>query len=336
MPGESGGYQRLREDDEFASTVRTVRAAADDGRVVWSDVADDVDPTQWGRLIDSDLLERAEGDGFRFRDPDAVDEALASLDGSIETDTDASGGSDTEELHGTDADAPDGTAVDDGTGGESAEDFDDLIAEIPDVNDAWTMADLLAAGGVLGLVAGHLLGLGDGVVRSLDAFLFPAYEVVPFVVGLTGVSLLVGAFSAVAFNRLIDHDRVARLSETTSKITDRLEEEDVGLDALERLERRREAAGVGKFAGVRLVTRPVPWVLLVAVAVFIWVDWVVATEAAVAGETVALPLLGPRSWDAGIVGPIPLWVVWYLVAGQVGSSVVKRAFGLRSPPTSGA
>ncbi|MFB6111721.1 MAG: DUF106 domain-containing protein [Halobacteriaceae archaeon] len=77
----------VREDEEMEEVLETVLDRSSDGdtALAWDDVSDTLSSGQWGRLIETGLLEDGD-DGFVIADPDGIREALSTPDiGEYET-----------------------------------------------------------------------------------------------------------------------------------------------------------------------------------------------------------------------------------------------------------
>lgn len=64
--------------------------AEEKGKVMWSDVSDEISSGEWGRLIEKGMLTDADGEGFVVEDPDGVREALGEADPVASGDHDTS------------------------------------------------------------------------------------------------------------------------------------------------------------------------------------------------------------------------------------------------------
>lgn len=80
-------HDLVREDEEMEDALELVldRTEQGDREIDWADVKDDLTSGQWGRLIETGILEDGE-EGFTVADPDGVEDAMSTPDfGDYET-----------------------------------------------------------------------------------------------------------------------------------------------------------------------------------------------------------------------------------------------------------
>ncbi len=182
------------------------------------------------------------------------------------------------------------------------------------------------------LASGYVVpSIGSLIATTVHAVLVPVVAVAPFPVVLLGLAAVAGTYSALLHRRLGDRERLGELQERMSDLQDRLAaaqeaDDDEELDAVraEQEELTREWLSA---MGSQL--RPMLYALLVSAPLFIWLRWLFAAPvAAVAPTALVVPLFGSVAWTAGIVGPLKVWLLWYL-GGTVSANVVVRRVAVR-------
>jgi len=286
--------ERLHADDALAdaAAVAVERAETGDGTVAWADVSDAVPAEQWGRLIDSEVLVATEA-GFVVADPDAVRDVLADRE----------------------ADAPSAAtdAAADDTGG-------------------WSTADKVAGAGALALMASYQIpGARDAIGSTAHLFLGPVEAALPFGATVALLAVATTVLSTALRRRLIDESPQEELKARLETVSERLEDarERGDDEAVERLQDRQQDLMMEQLGAMKEMLRPMVWVMLVSVPVFLWLTWLtVNPAAAITPAAQVLPLAGRVVWTSRLVGPLYAWTAWYIawsvLSGVLGKRIAKK------------
>lgn len=297
-------------DDALADAAAAVLDAAEagDGTVTWGDVSDDVPAEQWGRLLESGLLVPTEA-GFVVDDPDAVRAAVAERDAT------AANPADSEETPG---------------GGDAAD-------------EGWSTADKVAGVCALGLMASYQVPMAKNAVGSTAHLLFgPVEAVLPFGATVALLAIATTVVTTTLRQRLTDDSMQADVKERMHEVREQLSAaRDRGDDeAVERLQARQQELMGEQLGAFTQMIRPMVWTMLVTVPVFLWLSWLTVNPAAAITPAVqVLPLAGRVVWTARLVGPMQVWMVWYvgwsIVSSLVGKRVGSRVAGRVKPVLAG-
>jgi uncharacterized membrane protein (DUF106 family) len=294
--------QSLLEEETTAHALAAILARAEDGdgTVTWGAVSDVVPPEEWGRLVGSDVLVSA-GDAFVIEDPPALRDALAE--------------------HGTEVTA-------------------DATVDEPATPSGWRSVDKLAGVGALGLMAGYQVSaIKTTVASAVNVVLGPAVSVLPFSVVVTLLAMTIAVISTVVRRRLVDKEQVNQQKERMQMVKERLREAKERGDeaAVERLSDRQNEVMRSQLSVMVHSLRPMAWTLWLTVPIFLWVSWIVVAPSFAIGATApALPVLNSMSWTAQVLGPMKLWMAYYIGNMIVSNLVVKRAINRVSGRASAA
>jgi uncharacterized membrane protein (DUF106 family) len=193
-------------------------------------------------------------------------------------------------------------------------------------------ADAVVGALALAVASGYVVpSVGTAIATTVDALLVPFVAVGPFSVVLFGLASVAGTYSAVVSHRLRDTDRLDALQERTTDLQDRVGEareagDDERLDDLqaERADLTREY-----IAAMARQVKPMAYSLLVSAPAFLWLRWLLeAGAAATVPAAVSVPLVGQVAWTATVVGPLQVWLAWYL-GGTVSASLLARRLARR-------
>lgn len=293
--------QSLLDDGRTARALAAIlaRAESGDGTVNWESVSDTVPAEVWGRIVGSDVLVPV-GESFVIDDPPAVREALEGADIDVS---------------------------------------EDATVEEPEPLPGWRSVDKAAGAGALSLMAGYQISpIKEAVASGMHVVLGPVAGVVPFWVLVALLAVTVAVISTGIRRRLVDEEGVSTRKARTNQVRERLREAKERGDqaAVERLRGRRDELMHSQLGMLVHMLRPMAWSMLVTIPIFLWISWVVVTpQFAIAATTPALPVLGRMAWSARVLGPMRLWMVYYVGNVVVSNLVVKRVTRrLSSAPSS--
>ena len=284
-----------REDGALVDALETALSVAESkGTVQWNDVSDDMTSGQWGRLIESGLLADADGSGFVVDDPEGVRDALS--DDEMET-----------------------SSVDD------------------DDESSWSRYDKLAALGAVGMFAGYSVNsVRNAIGSALDLLFGPLEAVLPFYVVVMVLAMLTGLYSTLLQANLMDMDKMAEYQEQMKAIQEkRKDAKERGDDeALDRIQDEQMDAMGDQMGMFKEQFRPMVWIMLLTIPVFLWMYWMLLAEGQqVAPQSITLPLIGERTWQAGVLGPLQAWILWYFLCSMGFTQIIRKALNIQTTPT---
>ncbi len=281
--------------------LKTIKAAADenDGVVSWDDVDDEVTSGQWGRVIEEGILESADG-GFRFTDPERVEELLGSED--IESEIDL--------------EMPDL--------GVNAE-------------TSWTTWDKAAGGATALLVLGYWFDPVQAAIGNTVNIIFgPLHDVLPFFAVIFAAALVTGMYSTLLQANLMNMDVISAYQNQMKEVQRKksLAEERGNDEAVQRIEQMQMDMVTEQLGMFKEQFRPMVWIMLLTIPIFLWIWWMVGQGAiGHAGADIVMPMIGPvENWNDGVVGPLRAWILWYIVCSISFTQVMRKSLNLVNLP----
>jgi uncharacterized membrane protein (DUF106 family) len=300
------------ESASMESAIETVLGVADrKGVVTWTDVSDDITSGEWGRLIEQEILVDADGDGFVVEDPEGVREAIG--------------------LETPEPSASESTESSSESSSSSTDDSDD--------DSGWSKWDKLAGLATVALFLGYSQAPVRNVVGGvLNIPLGPLSDTLPFYLVILVLAVFTGLNSTILREKLMDMDKMGEYQEKMQEIQDRRKEaKERGDDeALEEIKEEQMDAMGDQLGMFKEQFRPMVWIMLVNIPVFLWIYWMVQTPAMVSGANavMVLPLIGEVSgWQARI-GPVWAWLIWYFVCSMSFTQIVQKALNVQTTPGS--
>ncbi|QLG48840.1 DUF106 domain-containing protein [Natrinema halophilum] len=303
----------VSEDPSMADALESIRETADrdGGEVQWADVNDELTSGQWGRLIEKGVLVDG-NEGFVIADREAFDRAL---DG-------------------------DGDSA-----GSAAADVD-----IDEDETSWSQWDKLAGIGALLLMPGYWFDSIRNVVgNTVNIALGPLDAVLPFYAMVLSLALITGLYSSLLQANLMNTEVMGKYQERMKSVQNEQKDlrkqkkeaeergaSDAEIERLEdEIERAREeqmeamAENLGMF---KLQFRPMVWIMLFTIPVFLWLYWKMF-GGSVSSEMIVIPLAGEVTWGATLHGFIPVWLFWYFLCSMTCNQLIRKALNIDMSPT---
>ncbi|WP_132057387.1 DUF106 domain-containing protein [Halorussus amylolyticus] len=196
----------------------------------------------------------------------------------------------------------------------------------------WTRYDKLAGLAALALLSGYYVDpIQAAVGTGLHAILAPAAALVPFSVLILLLAGTTGVSSAILNVKLRNQDRMDDLQERMADLRERLDSarERDDEDTIEDLRAEQQDVMMDWMSAMKTQLRPAAWSMLISIPTFLWLRWVfLAPSVAVAPAAFALPLVGHVAWTATVIGPLKVWLVWY-VGCSISTGIVARKVAAR-------
>jgi len=209
----------------------------------------------------------------------------------------------------------------------------------PDEDDdgGWSQWDKLAALGTVGLFAGYSINsIRNAIGGTIDIALGPLAEVLPFYVLILVLAVFTGATSSILQDQMMDMSGMGDTQAKMEAIKERRKEaEERGDDeALEEIEQEQMELMSENLGMMKQQVRPMVWIMLINIPVFLWIYWMVFGPGLDVGSPViTLPIRGSiETWQTGIVGPMQAWIVWYFLCSLSFTQIIRKALNVQTTP----
>ena len=286
----------MEQEEGFAEAITVVRDLSEEqDEIEWRDVKDDLTSGQWGRLIQEGILESGD-DGFRLADQEGISELLD-------------------------------------------EGYEPINLELEEIEASvsWTKYDKGAAlVTVLFFAAYWYDPFRDQIGESIHLLLAPLEGSMPFFSLVLVLAMLTGLYSALLQANLTDTEVVAAYQEQMQKVQDkRKEAQERGDDeALEQIQEKQLEAMSGMLEMFKAQFRPMVWIMILTIPVFLWLWWFTGQDFMSPSELrVVMPLLGETQWDGTLIGPMPTWILWYILCSIGFGQMIRKILNITTSPT---
>ncbi|WP_336343661.1 DUF106 domain-containing protein [Halalkalicoccus ordinarius] len=302
MGRTAGKVESLVETNpDMADAVAVVLRETDGGQheVEWADVRDDITSGQWGRMIEKGLL--VDGThGFELRDPDEVRSVVNES-------------------------------------GETVSTTESATSDADDEDASWTKWDKVAAGGVALTFLGYAWGPARSAIGgAMDTFIGPLNAVLPFYAVILVLALFTGLYSTLLQANLMDTSKMSEYQEQMKAIQEKREraKERGDDEAMERIQQEQMEAMGDQLDMFKTQFRPMVWIMLLTIPVFLWMYWKLLDGDPSTLETAVFPIVGEiESWRSGVIGPMEAWIVWYFVCSMAFTQILRKSLNVSTSPT---
>ena len=230
----------------------------------------------------------------------------------------------------------DGVVVDDPDGVREALGEADPDADSDGDGDlSWSKYDKMAAAAVVGLFLGYSLpSIRAQIAGVMDTFVGPLEATLPFYLVVMILAMLTGAFTTILQDKLMNsnvmgdyQERNKELQEKRKRAKERGDDE-----ALEEI-REEQMALLSENTGMfKAQFRPMVWIMLLTIPVFLWLYWMVLDVGISASEPVmVLPIFGEvATWQTAVLGPIQVWLLWYFICSMGFNQILRKALNVQT------
>ncbi|MDI6875931.1 MAG: DUF106 domain-containing protein [Methanomicrobiales archaeon] len=173
------------------------------------------------------------------------------------------------------------------------------------------------------------------VGSAMDVILGPLINSPPFGLGmpfyivLLILASLTGLYSSLIQKYTIDYERMQAVQKRMKEFQKEFREAQLSQDEkkIKKLEARRDKMMQEQLEMSREQFKPMSYILIVSVPIFFWLLFRLPTLPAEVA-VIALPLIGLTHLNAAALGPVPAWILWYMIASLTVSQVIRKALNI--------
>lgn len=190
-------------------------------------------------------------------------------------------------------------------------------------------------GGIIALLVAMVLifsysipGVRDTVGGALDVILGPLAEILPFYVVIIMLSVLTALYSSVIQKYTIDYERMQDVQERMKAFQKEFREAQLSGDdkKIKKLESKRDKVMKEQLEMSQNQFKPMAYILIISVPIFFWLLFRLNNFPESIGIT--MPFFGQHMLTDLILGPVPAWILWYMICSLTLSQVVRKALNI--------
>jgi uncharacterized membrane protein (DUF106 family) len=181
---------------------------------------------------------------------------------------------------------------------------------------------------MLMMVAYSIQWLREGVGKAIDVILGPFITQfgVPFFILIVILSTLTALYSSIIQKYTIDYERMAEVQERMKEFQKEYREATLSKDekALKKIEARRSKVMAEQLEMSQQQFGPMAYILVLTVPIFFWLLFRLSTD----HSLISLPFAGSHPLAEAVLGPIPAWIIWYMICSIAISQVIRKSLNI--------
>ncbi|WP_238709355.1 DUF106 domain-containing protein [Natronorubrum halophilum] len=157
------------------------------------------------------------------------------------------------------------------------------------------------------------------------------HDAVPFYAVILLLAAVTGLYSTILQKRLTDREKLEEYQQRMADLRERKQaaKERDDEDALERIQDEQLEAAGDQLGMMKVQFRPMVWIMLLTILVFLWLRWKVNGGHLGADETgLIVPIAGAVSWQQPLAGPMSTWIVWYFLGSMASRQLIQKALNV--------
>ncbi|MCF2206197.1 MULTISPECIES: DUF106 domain-containing protein [Halobacterium] len=202
---------------------------------------------------------------------------------------------------------------------------------------SWSTYDKLAGVGAVGAMIGYSYSpIKNAIGGTINVVLGPLDSIMPFYVVILVLAVLTGLYTTILQANLTDMEKMSKYQEQAQELQDKMSAaKERGDDAaVERLREEQMEAFGDQASMMKEQFRPMVWIMLLTIPVFLWMYWKLGTGTIPQSElNMVLPLLGEIDLNGGRVLVFPAWILWYMMCSFSFSNIIRKALNIQTTPT---
>jgi Predicted membrane protein len=201
--------------------------------------------------------------------------------------------------------------------------------------------DLKKHGGTIALILamGLMLSYGippvrDGIGLAMNFLFGPLLGVFPFFVVILILSTLTGLYSSILQKYTIDYERMQEAQVRMKEFQKEFREAQLSEDEkkIKKLEGRRDKMMQEQLELSRDQFKPMAYILLVSVPIFLWLLYVmptlIAENSTYLYKTITFPYLGEVLLTESAISFVPAWILWYMLCSLSISQIIRKSMNI--------
>ena len=168
----------------------------------------------------------------------------------------------------------------------------------------------------------------DGVGTAIDAALGPFVDElkIPFFILIIILSGITALYSSLIQKYTIDYDKMQESQERMKEFQKEYREAQLSQDEkrIKKLDVKRDRMMKEQLELSQQQFKPMAYILLLTVPIFFWLLFRLASDT----SSIAMPFFGASTLAAGVLGPIPAWMIWYMMCSLAISQVVRKSLNI--------
>jgi uncharacterized membrane protein (DUF106 family) len=172
-----------------------------------------------------------------------------------------------------------------------------------------------------------------GIGMAMNVLFGPMLTVFPFFIVILILSTLTGLYSSIIQKYTIDYEKMQETQTRMKEFQKEFREAQLSEDEkkIKKLEARRDKMMQEQLELSRDQFKPMSYILLVSVPIFLWLLFVMPTLVAdptYLYKTITFPYLGEIGLTHTAISFIPAWILWYMLCSLSISQIIRKSMNI--------
>jgi uncharacterized membrane protein (DUF106 family) len=190
-------------------------------------------------------------------------------------------------------------------------------------------------GGIIALIVAMALifsysvpGIRETVGGALDIILGPLAEALPFFIVIIILSAVTAIYSSLIQKYTIDYEKMQETQEKMKAFQKEYREAQLSGDEkrIKKLETKRDKMMKDQLEMSQQQFKPMAYILILSVPIFFWLLFRLNNFPE--SLSITMPFFGQVSLSAAVLGPVPAWILWYMICSLTISQVVRKSLNI--------
>ncbi len=167
----------------------------------------------------------------------------------------------------------------------------------------------------------------DGVGEALDVVLGPLAGMMPFYILIIILSAATGLYSSIIQKYTIDYERMTEVQERMKIFQREFREAQLSGDEkrIKKMDAKRDKVMKEQMELSQQQFTPMAYILIITVPIFFWLLFRMGVTP---DAQITMPFFGTHLLNVAVLGPVPAWILWYMICSLSISQVVRKSLNI--------
>ncbi len=180
---------------------------------------------------------------------------------------------------------------------------------------------------ILVMISGNQSIRGN-VGNGMDIFLGPFVNEwhVPFYILIVVLSAITALYSSIVQKYTIDYRKMQDIQSRMKEFQKEFREAQLSQDEkrIKKLEAKKERVMQEQMEMSKQQFTPMAFIMLLTIPIFFWLLFRLAHD----HSQIVMPIIGQSLLASAVLGPVPAWMLWYMMCSLTISQVVRKSLDI--------
>ena len=190
-------------------------------------------------------------------------------------------------------------------------------------------------GGLIALIVAVALifsysipGFRETVGEALNVILGPLAEALPLFMVIIVLSAVTAIYSSLIQKYTIDYEGMQETQEKMKAFQKEYREAQLSGDdkRVKKLEAKRDKMMKDQLEMSQQQFKPMAYILILSVPIFFWLSFSLTNYSE--SLSITMPFFGAVTLATNVLGPVPAWILWYMICSLTISQVVRKSLNI--------